>query len=146
MSKTTGLAAYAMLGFGSVYACTGHARTRLLVRLCIDLFVSGGDAYRTARRNGRRHGPVPTVSARADLQGAGLGHLAVQSLSGQGPLPVARPRTAVRGSRPALPAAGTFPAAEPAGGAGCARRLGRRLGRGVLPRGLPDRVQRSQPD
>ena len=33
-----------------------------------------------AARQARRHGALPAVPARADLQGAGLGHLAVQYL------------------------------------------------------------------
>ena len=44
----------------------------------------------------RRRGALSPVPARADLQGAGLDHVAVQSLSRQGPPHVARSRAAVR--------------------------------------------------
>ena len=52
-----------------------------------------------------RRDPLPAVPARPDLQGAGLGHLAVQHLRGQGPLHVARSRTALRRARHSVPAA-----------------------------------------
>ena len=44
-------------------------------------------------------GALSPVPARADLQGAGLGHFAVQSLRGEGPLHVARHGAACRRSR-----------------------------------------------
>src|SRR5215510_15014247 len=78
---------------------------RFLVRLRLDLFLSGRHADRTTGAGGGRTGALPPVPAGADLQGAGLDHLAVQSLSGQGPPHVARPRAAMRGPLPPLPAA-----------------------------------------
>ena len=51
---------------------------------------------RRARARRWRAGALPAVSARPDLQGARLGQLAVQSLSGQGPQHVARPRAHLR--------------------------------------------------
>ena len=65
----------------------------------------------------RRRGAVPAVPARADLQGAGLGHLAVQPLPGQGPLHVARPGAAVRRPGAAVPPPRAVSAEQPAGGA-----------------------------
>ena len=94
---------------------------------------------------GRRDRALSAVPAGADLQGPGLGHLAVQRLRGQGPPHVARPRAAVRRPGAAVPAPGAVPAVEPAGGAGGAGRARRRLGRGFLPGGVPGRVRRRPP-
>src|SRR6266545_4936723 len=44
-----------------------YARARFLVRLCIDLFLSGRDAHLSAGGNGWRYGSVPAVPAWADL-------------------------------------------------------------------------------
>ena len=95
---------------------------------------------------GRCRGALSAVPARTDLQGAGLDHVAVQSLSGEGPPHVARPRAAVRGPRPAVPAARSVSAEQPAGGARRAGRARRRLGRRLLPRGVPRAVRRRPSD
>src|SRR5262249_18471137 len=64
---------------------------------------------------------------------------------------VARPRAAVRGLGPAVPAARSVSAEQPARRPRRARRArasaGRRFpGRGLLPRGVPRRVRRGAPD
>src|SRR3982075_3210143 len=82
-----------------------HAPTgaRFLVRFRLHLLLSGRHADRPAGRASRRLRALPAIPAGADLQGAGLDHLAVQPLSRQGPQYVARPRAAVRGLKPAVP-------------------------------------------
>src|SRR5882757_7527934 len=76
----------------------GRSCPRFLVRFRLDLFVSGGGSNSAARRCSQGASALPALSARPDLQGAGLGHLAVQSLRGQGPLHVARHGAAGRGA------------------------------------------------
>ena len=90
----------------------------------------------------RRHGALAAVSARADLQGAGLGHLAVQSLSRQGPLYVARPGADLRRAWTAVRGPAAVSAKQPAGGARRAGRPGTGLGRGFCARGLSRRIRR----
>ena len=90
----------------------------------------------------RRHGALAAVPARADLQGAGLGHLAVQSLSRQGPLHGARLRTAMRRARACVPFAGAVPASHADRRARRAGGFERRLGRGFRARGLSRAVCR----
>ena len=68
-----------------------NAHPRFLVRLRLDLLLSGGVADRPAGGRGRRDGPLPAVPAGSDLQGAGVGLIAVQRLRDQGPPHVARP-------------------------------------------------------
>ncbi len=62
----------------------------VLVRVCQHLFLSGRDARRRARRVARRGPCLAAISARTDLRRPGLARFAVQHLSGQGPLHVAR--------------------------------------------------------
>ena len=69
----------------------------------------------------RREPCLAPVPARADLRGAGLARLAVQHLSRQGPLHVARPRADLRGDGRSAQAARAFSTAEPARRAGRAR-------------------------
>src|SRR5262245_36035923 len=123
-------------------ATAANADPRFLVRFRLDLFLPGSHADRTAGGRGRRDGALSPVPARADLQGPGLGHLAVQRLRSQGPPHVARPRTAVRRNRAAVPTSGAIPAIEPVAGAGGARGPQRKLGRGILPGGVPSRLRR----
>ena len=94
----------------------------------------------------KRAGALSAVPARADLQGAGLGHVAVQPLRGQGPLHVARPGAACRRPRAAVPPARSVSAEQPAAGARGAGRAGARLGRGLFRRGLYGAVRRGRPD
>ena len=61
---------------------------------------------------------VAAVPARADIRRAGLARFAVQHLSRQGPLHVARPRAHMRGDGPPTQAAGPVSAAQPARRAG----------------------------
>ena len=75
--------------------------------------------------------PVP---ARADLRGAGLARLAVQHLSRQGPLHVARPRADMRGDGRSAQAARAFSTAEPARRAGRAHARRRRASGFLAPR------------
>src|SRR6185437_8141124 len=87
---------------------------RVLVRVREHLFLSGGAQGRRARgrsRRARRRAPVP---ARADLRRARLARFAVQHLSGQGPLHVARPRADVRGDGGYVQAPRSLSPAEPA--------------------------------
>src|SRR5262245_43451865 len=65
---------------------------RFLVRVQLDLFVPDHHAHRRRGGSGRRRGAATSLPAWADIPGTRLGHLAVQSLSSQGPLHVARPR------------------------------------------------------
>ena len=122
------------------------SKSRFLVRLRLDLLLPGGNAHRNARRQSRCRRALPAVPAGADLQGAGLGYLAVQSLRGEGPPHVARPRAAVRRPLPAVPTAGTVSTEQSVGGARGAGRAGRRLGRRILPCGISGRVRRGTQD
>ena len=72
------------------------AERRVLVRVREHLFLSGGAQGRRARRRAGREPCLAAVPARADLHGARLARLAVQHLSRQGPLHVARPRADLR--------------------------------------------------
>src|SRR5262245_154563 len=81
----------------------------------------------------------------------GWTHLAVQPLSRQGAPHVARPRAAMRGLGPAVPAPRSVSAEQPARRPRRARRAragaGRQFpGRGLLPRAVPRRVRRGAPD
>ena len=71
----------------------------VLVRVREHVLLSGGDADRGARRRGRRRGRVAAVSPRADLPSPGLERLALQHLSGQRALHVARSGAHLRASR-----------------------------------------------
>ena len=90
---------------------------------------------------------LSAVPARADLQGPGLGQLAVQRLRGQGPPHVARPRTAVRRPRRCR-SGGPSRFRRTA----CWRRGWRWSGlrddggEDVLPRGVPRRIRGRPPD
>src|SRR3954470_15185297 len=64
----------------------GRSHPRLLVRFRLDLLVPGGGSNPAARGQGQGAGALSAFFARPDLQGAGLGYLAVQSLGAQGPL------------------------------------------------------------
>ena len=68
------------------------AGSGILVRVRQHLFLSRRHAGRRARRGARRRPRLAAVPARADFRGARVARLAVQHLSRQGALHVARPR------------------------------------------------------
>src|SRR5207344_1093391 len=118
------------------------SRARFLVRFCLDLFLSRRHADRTACAKSRGPGALSPVPARADFQGAGLEHFAVQPLPGEGPPYVARPRAVMRGVAARVPASRSLPAEQSARGprgAGGARAA---VGRGILPRNLSRAIRR----
>ena len=98
----------------------------------------------------RRLRELAAVSARAAVLRAGLARFAVQHLSRQGPLHVARPAAHLRGARLAADAPRTFPAkfaARRARRAGARRSEARRFSRAVyagrIRRGTGDRRPRA---
>src|SRR6185295_9339460 len=128
----------------------GGTDPRLLVRVWLDLLVPGGHAHRPAGSRGRRRGASTALPARTDFPGAGLGHLAIQPLPGQGPSYVARPRAHLRGAVAAVSAAGALSAIGSVGGTRGPGRIGSsfrqgRLGGGFLSRRLSRRVRRRAP-
>lgn len=127
---------------GPLYCGYGSANTRLLVRICIDLLLSGGNARHTAGESRRRDRPLAAVRARSDFQSARLGDLTVQYLSGERPLHVARPGADLRRAEAAVRAAGAVSAEFLAGGARRVTRTGGTLGRELLPRRLSCRIRR----
>src|SRR5262249_16521154 len=121
-------------------------RARFLVRFCFHLFLSRRHADRTAGAKSRCLGALAPVPARADFQGAGLDHFAVQPLSGQGPPYVARPRAVMRGVAAAVPASRSLPAEQSACGPRGASGARSGMGRSVLPRDLSRAIRRRTPD
>src|ERR1043165_5758500 len=57
-----------------------HADSRFLLRIRLDLLLSGRDAHRAARRACGCDGGMAAFSARTDFPSPGVGDLAVQSL------------------------------------------------------------------
>src|SRR4249920_2513921 len=93
--------------------------TRVLVRVREHLLVPGGIACRGSDSVRSRRGRVVSISSRTDLQGARLERLAVQHLSRQGTLYVARPRKGLWLARPSAASTITVSAQWPPGGACC---------------------------
>src|SRR3954452_13090337 len=87
-----------------------HAVARFLLRIRLELFLHRGDADCAACEGCRRHCALAPIPARSDLQGARLGHLAVQSLSRQRPLHGARLRASGRCTWVDIPPAGSVSA------------------------------------
>ena len=111
------------------------AARRVFVRVREHLFLSGGDARRPlaeARGVALDLAPIP---AWADLRRARLARFAVQHLSGQGSLHVARHRADLRGAGLAAEAARAISAEQPARRAHCSRAR-RRAARRFLAPGL----------
>src|SRR5262245_15311640 len=77
-------------------AWSAHAAPRLLVRVLLHLFLSCRDADRTVGEGRRCRRALAAVPARADLQVAGDGDVALQPLSVEGQLHVARHEALVR--------------------------------------------------
>src|SRR5437868_13201140 len=73
-----------------------HAPPRFLVRVRFHLFLSRRHAYRAAGASRGRRGALAALFARTDLQGAGNGNLAIQPLSVEGQIYVARYGALVR--------------------------------------------------
>src|SRR5262250_556018 len=81
----------------------------------------------------RGPGALAPVPAGTDFQGAGLDHLAVQPLPGQGPPYVARPRAVMRGVAARVPPSRSLPAEQSARGARGAGGARPAVGRSILP-------------
>ena len=79
-----------------------HGRSGFLVRVRQHLFLSRRHARRSARRSARRRPRLASVPARADFRRPGMAQLAIQHLSRQGALHVARSRADLQ-PRPACP-------------------------------------------
>src|SRR3974390_509388 len=114
---------------------------RFLVRVRLDLLLSGGHAHRRTCARSRRERALAAIPAGADLQGAGLDHVAVQHLPGEGRVYVARPRADLRRTEPTFRAAGTVPAEHAPDGPRRADRFRAGLGRSLDLRGVSQRTR-----
>src|SRR3974390_3679696 len=117
-----------------------------LVRVRLDLLVSGGHAHGRTCARWRRERALAAVPAGADLQGTRLDHVAVQHLPGEGRVGegrvyVARPRADLRRTGPTFRAAGTVPAEYAADGPRRADRFRAGLGRRLDLRGVSQRIR-----
>src|SRR5262249_42131868 len=130
---------------GRLACLHARSRSRFLVRFCLDLLLSRRHADRTAGGKSRGPGAVPSVPARTDFQGARLDPFAVQSLPGQRPPYVARPRAVMRGVAVAVPASRSLPAEQFARGPRGAGRARPGLGRSILPRDVSRAIRRRTP-
>src|SRR6202011_1456463 len=92
----------------------GTGTAGILVRVRQHLLIPGRLADRAGRGGRGRADAMASVSARPDLRVAGMGRFAVQHLSHQGPLHVARRGAAVREIRNSVPPPEQIPAQRPA--------------------------------